>query len=360
MKILHITESLGAGVGHFLQLATSGQAADGHQVVMAHSIRSDTQVDQLDAQFSFLAKRTVVPMVTQVSWLQDALSVWRLMRLIQQEQPDVVHLHSSKAGVLGRVAAWLSGSRAHVFYSPHGFAFLRLDVSAAKQKLFLWFEQFSAKLGGTLVACSRSEADLAEEKVRHPRVRLVENATDLSQVLRSSGSAGGRVNVLNAGRVCFQKGPWRFSAVAKACVDLNAQFVWMGDGDMADTLRSAHESHLLLTGWLTHAEVAQRLAQADVFLMPSLWEGMPLALIEAQAAGIPAVVPNVVGCRDVVQHGVTGFVCNSDEELSSCTRELIANASLRKRMGDNAEQMSRVRFAVERMNKELLQLYAEG
>lgn len=358
MKILHITESLGAGVGHFLQLATRGQAADGHQVVMAHSIRSDTQVDQLDAQFSFLAKRTVVPMVTQVSLVQDALSAWRLMRLIEQERPDVVHLHSSKAGVLGRVAAWLSGSRAHVFYSPHGFAFLRQDVSATKQKLFLWFEQLAAKLGGTLVACSKSEADLAQAKVHHPRVHLVENATDLSQVLRSSGGADGCVNVLNAGRACYQKGPWRFSAVALACADLPAQFVWMGDGDMADTLQSAHAPNLQLTGWLEHAEVAKRLAHADVFLMPSLWEGMPLALIEAQAAGIPAVVSNVVGCIDVVQHGVTGFVCDSDEELSARTRELIADVSLRKRMGDNAAQMVHARFAVERMNKELLQLYA--
>lgn len=358
MKILHITESLGAGVGYFLQLATCGQAADGHRVVMAHSIRPDTPVDQLEDQFLHLAKRIVVPMVTQISLLQDAMSVWRLMRLIEQERPDVVHLHSSKAGVLGRVAAWLSGSRAHVFYSPHGFAFLRQDVSAAKQKFFLWFEQFAAKLGGTLVACSQSEADLAQAKVHHPRVRLVENATDLSQILRSSGSKDGRVNVLNAGRACYQKGPWRFSAVAEACADLPAQFVWMGGGDMADILLSAHAQNLQLTGWLTHAEVAQWLAQADIFLMPSLWEGMPLALIEAQAAGIPAVVPNVVGCRDVVQDGVTGFVCESDEEICARTRELIADASLRRRMGDNAAHMATVRFTLERMNKDLLQLYA--
>jgi glycosyltransferase involved in cell wall biosynthesis len=315
-------------------------------------------LEQLDDQFSFLAKRVVVQMVTQVSLLQDALSVWHLMRLMNQEQPDVVHLHSSKAGVLGRVAAWLSGCRAHVFYSPHGFAFLRQDVSAIKQKLFLWFERLAAMLGGTLVACSKSEADLAEKKVHHPRVHLVENATDLSQVLRSSGGADGCIRVLNAGRVCYQKGPWRFSAVAIACADLPAQFVWMGGGDMACTLLSAHAPNLQLTGWLTHAEVVQQLAQADVFLMPSLWEGMPLALIEAQAAGIPAVVLNVVGCRDVVQHGVTGFVCDSDEELSARTRELIADASLRKRMGNNAAQMAHARFAVERMNKELLQLYA--
>lgn len=358
MRILHITESLGAGVGHFLVLATRGQVAAGHEVVLAHSIRPDTPVAQLDAQFAHVAKRSVVPMVTPVSLLKDAHSVWHLMRLMQQEQPDVIHLHSSKAGVLGRVAAWLVRSRAQVFYSPHGFAFLRQDVSKLKQTLFSVFEQVAAKLGGTLVACSGSEAELALAKVRHPHVHLVENATDLSDVQLSAGSVDGCVNVFNAGRVCYQKGPWRFAAVAQACTDLSARFVWLGDGDLAQALVPAGSPNLQLTGWLTHTDVAKRLAQADVFLMPSLWEGMPLALIEAQAAGVPAVVPNVVGCRDVVQNGVTGFVCNAEEDLLMRTRELIQDADLRKRMGDNAARIARARFAVPRMNDELLRLYA--
>ena len=358
MKILHITESLGAGVGHFLLLVTRGQVAAGHEVMLAHSIRGDTPVDQLNTQFSFLAKRIVLPMVTPVSVVQDVLSVWHLMRLIRQEQPNVIHLHSSKAGVLGRVAAWLVGGRARVFYSPHGFAFLRQDVSKLKQKLFLVFEQMAAKLSGTLVACSRSEAELAIDKVRHPRVRLVENATDFNDVQTSSGSSDGCVNVLNAGRVCYQKAPWRFKAVAQACADLPARFVWLGDGDLAHMLQPELTSSLQLTGWLTRSEVAQQLALADVFLMPSLWEGMPLALIEAQAAGVPAVVSNVVGCRDVVQDCVTGYVCDTDEDLCARTRQLINDASLRKRMGDNAARMARTRFSVARMNDELLHLYA--
>jgi glycosyltransferase involved in cell wall biosynthesis len=354
MKILHITESLGAGVGHFLQLATRGQVAAGHEVVLAHSIREDTPVDQLDTQFSFLAQRLVVPMVTQVSFVKDAWSVLRLLRLMSQVQPDVIHLHSSKAGVLGRVAAWLSGQRFRVFYSPHGFAFLRQDVSGFKQQLFLMFERLAAKLGGTLVACSGSEAELAVQKVWHQHVRLVENATDLNDVQASSRSSDGVVRVVNAGRVCYQKAPWRFKSVAQRCAEMPASFVWLGDGDLAHELKL---STLQLTGWLNRTQVAEQLAKADIFLMPSLWEGMPLALIEAQAAGVPAVVSNVVGCKDVVQHGVTGFVCDTDEELFERTQQLINDVSLRQRIGDNAAQMARSRFAVERMNEELLQLY---
>jgi glycosyltransferase involved in cell wall biosynthesis len=357
MKVLHITESLGAGVGHYVWLAARGQVASGHTVVLAHSIRHDTPAD-LDERFAFLAKRVLVPMVTEVSVFKDAFSVWRLASLLQQEQPDVVHLHSSKAGVLGRVAVWLAGRRlrknTRVFYSPHGFAFLRQDVSAAKQNLFLGFEWVAAKLGGTLVACSATEADLASSQVGHARVRLVENATDLSEVQRSTGSVDGQLNVLNAGRACYQKAPWRFKAVAQQCADLPARFVWLGEGDFA---RELSGNNVQLTGWLSRTQVAEQLAKADIFLMPSLWEGMPLALIEAQAAGVPAVVSNVVGCKDVVQHGVTGFVCDTDEDLCERTQQLLNDASLRQRMGDNAAQIASTRFAVGRMNNELLKLY---
>jgi glycosyltransferase involved in cell wall biosynthesis len=75
---------------------------------------------------------------------------------------------------------------------------------------------------------------------------------------------------------------------------------------------------------------------------------------------MPAVVSNVVGCRDVVQDGVTGFVCDTDEELCARTRQLIGDADLRKRMGDNAASMARERFSVARMNDELLQLYVNN
>ena len=91
--------------------------------------------------------------------------------------------------------------------------------------------------------------------------------------------------------------------------------------------------------------------------MPSLWEGMPLALIEAQASGLPAVVSDVVGNRDVVINGETGFVCKSDEELLQKTRLLIEDADLRRHMGRAARAMASVRFSVDRMHREMMAVY---
>ena len=84
---------------------------------------------------------------------------------------------------------------------------------------------------------------------------------------------------------------------------------------------------------------------------------MPIALIEAQAAGLPAVVFDVAGCRDVVRNGVTGFVCASMGEAVEKVRLLIRNRDLRNELGENARAMAAERFAMERMHREMLEVY---
>lgn len=359
MRILHITESLGGGVAHSLSQLAKAQSAEGHEVIVVHSIRPDTPVDLLPGLYPMPIDRRVLPMVTAINPVADLKALNKIYRLIRTENPDVIHLHSSKAGVLGRLAALLLGKRDQVFYSPRGFAFLREDVSPQKQKLFLRLERFASKLGGTVIGCSQTEADLSRSEVGHARTVLVENSVDLSAVPVARGAAGDRVRIATSGRICYQKAPWRFKDLALGCADLAADFIWLGDGDLRDDLMVAGilPSHLEIAGWLPRAGVYAELAKTDIFVLPSLWEGMPLALIEAQASGLPAVVSDVVGNRDVVIDGETGFVCKTDAELLLKTRLLIEDADLRQRMGKAARDMAAVRFSVSRMHREMMAVY---
>ena len=359
MKIVHITEALGGGVAHSLSQLAKAQAADGHQVIVVYSIRPDTPVDLLPGLYPDPIKRRVLPMVTAIAPSADLRALGQIYALLKAENPDVIHLHSSKAGVLGRLAALLQGKQNRVFYSPRGFAFLREDVSPGKQKLFLNLERFASKLGGTVIGCSGTEADLARSKVGRAQTCLVENSVDLSAVPVATGSTDGRVRVVTSGRICYQKAPWRFREMAMACADLPADFSWLGDGDLRSDLmvNGVLPAQLEIAGWQPRSGVYASLANADVFVLPSLWEGMPLALIEAQAAGLPAVVSNVVGNRDVVIDGETGFVCESDEDLIQKTRLLIASADLRQKMGQSAREMAAKRFSVERMHNEMMMVY---
>lgn len=358
--ILHVTEALGGGVANSVSQLANIQSADGSEVIVCHSVRQDTpSVEKLHQLFPAPIRRIVVPMVTHVSMRDDLVAMARLKRLFAELEPDVIHLHSSKAGVLGRIAARALGWQDRVFYSPRGFSFLRQDVSKGKQVLYLLFERIAARLGGVLIGCSESEVEIAQSVVRHPKVRLVENSVRMEKIFPKPEVARSLVRVITSGRICYQKAPWRFRELASRLSAEASRFVWIGDGELRKDLLLEKElpNNLEILGWMEREGVLMELSLSDIFVLPSLWEGMPLALIEAQATGLPAVVMDVVGCRDVVRHGQTGFVCGSMGEVVEKVRLLIRDDKLRTEMGREARRMALERFSVERMHRKMTAVY---
>lgn len=294
-----------------------------------------------------------------MSPFSDFVSLVKLIRLIMEIRPDVIHLHSSKAGVLGRVGAFLAGYRRQMFYSPHGFSFLKQDVSEKKRQLFLLFEKLAAKLGGVLIASSATEAELARQKVKHKHVVLVENSIELDKIVPKTQSASEKIRVVTIGRISYPKAPSRFRELSTRLADEAAEFVWIGDGELRQELYMGAElpGNLCISGWMDREKVFGELPKFDIFVLLSLWEGMPLSLIEAQASGLPAIVFDVVGCRDVVRDGETGFVCRTMDEVVEKMQMLIKDDALRTEMGQKARAMSLGRFSAERMHREMLNVY---
>lgn len=359
-KILHVSEALGTGVLNLISQLAIAQARDGFEVVLLYSIRPETpSEDQLAILFPHPIVRINLPMVARVSPLRDLFSIFKLMKLITEIRPAAIHLHSSKAGILGRIAASLVGYRPSVFYSPHGLSFLKQDVSAGKRLMYLWFERMAVHLGGVFIASSASEADLARQTVKHKRVVLVENSIALEYIQAHKEEVRSKVRVVTVGRICYAKAPWRLRDLAVQLSNESAEFIWIGDGELRHELYAGGKlpENLSISGWRGRGEVYGDLSCADVFVLLSLWEGMPLSLIEAQASGLPAVVSNVGGCKDVVIHGETGFVCGSMEEIVDKVRLLIQDNILRAKMGKKARKMAGDRFSIERMHQEMLAVY---
>lgn len=359
IHIVHITEALGGGVLYLLHQLIKAQVEAGFKVTLIHSFKRETPShDVLEALFPAPIKRIVVPMMTNISPKADFQALRDIAKLLKESQADVVHLHSSKAGVLGRLAARFIGLDAALFYSPHGFSFLKQDVSRLKRAIFFSIEVVAGLFGGKIIASCVTEGELASNVVGCRRVVVVENCTDVPSVIWPKLLHDAPVRVISAGRLCFQKAPWRFWKLSSTLFREKAKFYWVGDGELRKQLENdSTYQKIQISGWVDREQLWREMYAADILVMTSLWEGMPLVLLDAQALGLPAVVTDVVGCRDVVQNGVTGFICQTDEELIEKTQLLIRDSSLRNKMSEAARTMAANRFSIQRMHNEILEAY---
>lgn len=357
MKILHVTEAMASGTLQVIAQLAHAQIADGHTVYIVHSVRPDTPSrSKLAEILPREAFRIEVPFVTEISPARDLSSIWRFRRILRTIEPDIVHAHSSKGGAIARLACSIPGSPP-VCYSPHGFSFLREDVSPFKRSLFRFAEAFLSKLTGTVIACSASEGELARRVLGAPRVAVVENAIYATNVPPRTGSD--TPTVVSSGRLCYQKAPWRFFELAETLADTGARFIWIGAGDVLsdDGKYQQAPPNVEVTGWLDNNDVLKRLADADIYVLLSLWEGMPLVLLEAQTVGLPAVTTDVTGSRDVVVNGETGFVCKTSQEWTERVRQLLSNKSLRETLGAQARSMALERFSLKKQHEGTLSVY---
>lgn len=234
-----------------------------------------------------------------------------LKRLLDREQPDVVHLHSSKAGLAGRLA--LRGRRPTLFH-PHAWSFSA--ATGATGRAALQWERFASRWTDVVLCCSESERALGiASGVRAPAV-TVGNGVDLddfpsqSAAARASARAALRLGsgplAVFVGRYCEQKGQDLLLDAWPAVRDAlpGATLLMAGYGQQEDDVRRRATSlqGIVLLG--RQGDIRPLLAAADVFVMPSRYEGLSLTLLEAMASGRSVVAHDVVGMRDVLSgHG---------------------------------------------------------
>ncbi|MBY4726702.1 MULTISPECIES: glycosyltransferase [Burkholderia] len=354
-KIVHIAEAFGGGVLSMLTHLANHAAATGVDVTVLHSIRSETPTD-FSTLFLPGVKLVYVDMAREVSVKQDLRSVRALVRHLRDCKPTAIHLHSSKAGVLGRIAARIATPNAKVLYSPHGLSFLRRDVSRMKQYAYLSFERIAAHIGGTIVACSGSELAEIRGKVRAKSTVLVENGVDVAEIPPRRMRDDRKVVIGMSGRASYQKNHHAFVRLADMLHDTDVEFLWIG-GNAAEIPDPGQRGAVVCSGWIPRARALALTSELDIYVQTSRWEGMPVALIEAQVAGIPAVVTDVVGNRDVVIHGVTGYVASNAAEMAAYLTTLRDDRQLREQMGAAARKRAIQRFSMNAIFRQWNALY---
>lgn len=351
MKIVHVMECFAGGTFKFLVDLTSELSNEEHIVIYGTN-RENTPKnfrDLFNKNVKFIEWKTAQ---REMKPLKDIKALWELYIILKKiDDIDIIHLHSSKAGFLGRIVSFLLGKINRTIYTPHAISFLRLDVSPKKREIFIAMEKFASFFGGKIVACSQSEKE-AIEKQGIKNVTFINNGIRPLQIEKKVNTSD-KITIISVGRLSIQKNPKLFNDIALEFKDnSNIQFIWCGDGELKSELTSPN---IKCTGWIERKVLENYLANADIYLSTSLWEGLPLSVLEAMSIGLPVVLYNCVGNRDLVENN--GFLYNNKLKVNTYINIFLKDKKLIKEQGVNSKKIVKRSFNMENMIQSYLNIY---
>ena len=307
---------------------------------------------------------------------RDSLSYWRIKQILRDFQPDVVHTHSAKGGILGRMAATALGVPA-IVHGVHGAPFHPYQGRAARE-FFRACERWAAPKCHAFVSVADAMTDLMVDAGVASREKFttiysgmevepfLESATHRQRVRSELGYEADQVVVGKVARLFYLKGHEYVVRAARQVVDAhpNVQFLLIGDGLLTDRVvrqiaTAGLKNHFQLTGLVPPERIPELISAMDVVVHASLREGLARVLPQALIAGKPVVSYDVDGAREVVVPDETGFLLppKSVDEMADALCRLAADSSLRSRLGAEGRRQFTDIFRHQRMTAELRALY---
>ncbi len=320
-------------------------------------------------------RHIAVPMTRAVSPLADLVALSRLVRLMRREQYSIVHTHTPKPGLLGQLAARLAGVPV-IINTLHGFYFHE-HMSARQRRFYISLEKIAARCSDSILSQNRedmqtaiNEGICASRKIKHlgngidltrfeperitaaalqqqrAGLGLPDDAQVIGFVGRLAARRKGFVDFLKAGQQIMQQMP-------------RARLLIVGDADPGkpDSVQPEIASEYgiaercLFLGRRPNEELPLLYALMDVLVLPSLFEGIPRVVMEAAAMGVPAVVSDVKGNREAVEHNRNGVLVPLGDvaALSSAILALLANSERAAQMGAEGRRLALERFDEQRV-----------
>lgn len=292
---------------------------------------------------------------------QDPLGLLELTRLFGRLRPDIVHLNSSKAGVLGRAAAAMARVPACVF-TAHGWAFKATSGTSAR--CYLWADRAVRPLTTIVICVSETErrAGIAARVCTSAKSIVIANAVDVGATVVRPRDRVDPIEIVSVGRLAPPKDFLTLLHALEILPRGQAHLTVLGDGPHRPMLESeiaqrGQSEAIQLAGEVR--EVRPTLERSDVFVLSSASEGMPMSVLEAMAAGLPVVASDVGGVHEVVEEGTTGFLVPSGDapQMAERLARLAGDRALRERLGEAGRRRVEQCFALPAWRAKHLALY---
>ena len=380
MKICHvITRMIVGGAQENTLLTIKGHVEKGHECVLVTGFSPGREGELLkNVDLPEFRIETFPDLVRELSPIRDFMAFLRLIKFFKKEKFDVVHTHSSKAGIIGRLAAHAAGVPV-VVHTVHGQAFHPYE-KWWKNKLYITLEHFAANWCDRIYAVAQAMIDQCVDAGVAPRSKyqVVYSGMDTSafdsakrehELRQKLGIPEEAVVVVTVARLFELKGYEFVLPAAKKLIPQygNLHFLIVGDGPMHDELLNSLKADNMddrfhFAGLVPPHEVCRYIAQADMLWHLSLREGLPRSVVQALATGIPAVGFHLDGTPEVVINGKTGFTVTPEsvDEVIEVSRKLLDDKELRTEMGERGKSLVLERFNWRKMSdileKEYLRL----
>jgi glycosyltransferase involved in cell wall biosynthesis len=370
IRIAHIVTRMNTG-GVAVLIAAIFREYDrsAYDLTLITGVCQNGEEDYLQAQGLNLNEIQISAMNRTLNPLKDLTAFISIIRALNQLKPDIVHTHTSKAGLLGRIASKIACPRAKVVHTYHGHL-LQGYFSSTATKLIVLTEKYLARISDLLVSMGNHvkkeliAAGVGEEsqfQVFFPGVTVSSTITSSLEVSSFTSKYPDKLICTFVGRLSKIKRCDRIIELAKMTElqDQSIHFLIIGDGELRYELETnSHDLPISFTGWQSNS--SQWLAISDIAILFSDNEAVPLAMIEAGLAGLPLVGTNVGSMADVVIDGVNGFLTSTKiEEIGAALLRLAKDPELREEMGNAGRKLAKTRFSTEAMVSAHQNMYSQ-
>lgn len=349
-------DSIGGAQIHLKDIAKKLQD-EGHEVTILFGKTGvfSNLLDEMGIKYHIVNN-----LVREINIIQDFKALKNIIQEIKNIKPDIIAIHSSKTGILGRIAAKITNTP--VVFTAHGWAFTE-GISPKKRIIYKWIEKLGASFSDRIITVSKYDKQLAlknfvgsEEKI----IAIQNGMNDISKSLFATPDIA-PLRIIMIAR--FQQQKDHISLI-KALSELKnlawtLQFVGEDGGTQQEVLNlSAKLGVLNRIEFLgNRSDVDELLSKSQIFVLTSFWEGFPLTIIEAMRAGLPVIASNVGGVNEAVINGETGYVIKNFDELVNKLKVLIETPAQRLQMGRQGRIRYEENFTFDHMYKQTYEVY---